>query len=431
MRWERRIVLRTSLALLSVVAAAWAALWYFIPAPPSTITMAVGFKGGAFGHTPERYREKLQNQKLALNILYTQGAAESLQRVNDSTSGVDAALLFAGIGNGTSAPNVVSLGRISYAPYWIFYRGTERLDRLTQIKGKRIINNLAINGIITPLLKLHGIDAENSAIKIAPGVVASKALVNGEADVVFLSPQELDGPEVQTLLHTPGVQLLSLRQADAMVRLIPGLSRLTLPQGVIDLEKNTPETDVNLIGSTNVLVVRKTLHPELIYLLAQTAQAVHGGSGVFQKAGEFPTQTDSEYPMAEDAVEFYRNGPSFLQRYLPFWMISYAKRVTAILVTVIAIVIPIFSYAPRLYAWVLQNHTEKLYRRLRAIEARLKLDLSALEMEALQADLEALDQSAHMFPMRRSSLFFDLIMHIDNTRKRLDSRAITIPGQAA
>jgi uncharacterized protein len=130
--------------------------------------------------------------------------------------------------------------------------------------------------------------------------------------------------------------------------------------------------------------------------------------------------------MAEDAVEFYRNGPSFLQRYLPFWMVSYAKRVTAILLTVIAIIIPIFSYAPRLYSWILQNHVEKLYRRLRAIEARLKLDLSALEVKALQADLESLDQSAHMFPMRRSSLFFDLIMHVDNMRKRLESRIITL-----
>jgi uncharacterized protein len=101
-------------------------------------------------------------------------------------------------------------------------------------------------------------------------------------------------------------------------------------------------------------------------------------------------------------------------------MISYAKRVTAILVTVIAIFIPIFSYAPRFYAWILQTHMEKLYRRLRAIEARLKSDLSGREMEALQADLEGIDQSAHMFPMRRSSLFFDLMMHVNNTRKRLD-----------
>jgi hypothetical protein len=35
-------------------------------------------------------------------------------------------------------------------------------------------------------------------------------------------------------------------------------------------------------------------------------------------------------------------------------MINYAKRVAAILVTAIAIIIPLFSFAPRLYLWFLQ-----------------------------------------------------------------------------
>jgi hypothetical protein len=110
---------------------------------------------------------------------------------------------------------------------------------------------------------------------------------------------------------------------------------------------------VNLIASTNVVVVRKDLHPELIDLLAQTLQEVHGSAGVFQKVGEFPTQTDPEYPVAEQARDFYKNGPSFLQRYLPFWMINDAKRIIAVLVAALAIVIPLFSFAPRIYAWFL------------------------------------------------------------------------------
>jgi hypothetical protein len=142
---------------------------------------------------------------------------------------------------------------------------------------------------------------------------------------------------------------MSLTQAETLTRLFPSLNRLVLPQGVVDLEKNIPATDVNLIASTNVVVVRKDLHPELIYLLAQTLQEKHGGAGIFQRAGEFPTQTDPEFAVAEEAREFYRNGPSFLQRYLPFWMINYTKRVIAVSLTAVAIVIPLFSFAPRLY----------------------------------------------------------------------------------
>ena len=42
----------------------------------------------------------------------------------------------------------MSLGRISFNPIWVFYRGTETLDRLSQLKGKRIGLGLAIR--VTP-----------------------------------------------------------------------------------------------------------------------------------------------------------------------------------------------------------------------------------------------------------------------------------------
>lgn len=42
----------------------------------------------------------------------------------------------------------------------------------------------------------------------------------------------------------------------------------------------------------------------------------HSGGGVFQRPGEFPSVVDSELPMAQEAVDYYRNGPSILQRYV-------------------------------------------------------------------------------------------------------------------
>jgi hypothetical protein len=95
--WEKRVVLRFLAVTLSVAAAVWLALWYFIPATPTNLTIAVGFRGGAFSQIPDRYREKLQSHKVKLNVLYTNGAAESLTLLQDPNSGVDAAFLFAGI----------------------------------------------------------------------------------------------------------------------------------------------------------------------------------------------------------------------------------------------------------------------------------------------------------------------------------------------
>ncbi len=253
---------------------------------------------------------------------------------------------------------------------------------------------------------------------------ATKALINGDVDASFFS-EEVNGPSAQVLLRDPAIRLMNVAQAEALTQLFPFLSHLTLAKGVIDLEKNIPPNDVNLFVLTNRLLARANLHPEIIYLLAQAMKEEHSGGGIFHRAGEFPTQTDPEYPMAEEAVDYYKNGPSFLQRYLPFWMINYAKRLTAILVTAIAVIIPIFSYGPRLYAWFLQVYMEKLYRRLRAIEASLGPDLTVPEIENLKSDLESISRAAHILPMRRSSLFFDLIVHIDHTRTRLASRLAT------
>ena len=179
---------------------------------------------------------------------------------------------------------------------------------------------------------------------------------------------------------------------------------------------------LNLIATTNVVVVHKDLHPELIYLLAETLQEEHSGAGVFQRAGEFPTANDPEFEVAEEARDYYRNGPSFLHRYLPFWVVNLTKRAVAVLVTAFAMVIPLITYAPKLYQWLLHGYLTKLYRRLRAIERAMRTELTARQVEALQTDLEHINRAANLLPMRHSDAFFSLIIHIRLTRAELVSR---------
>ena len=133
--------------------------------------------------------------------------------------------------------------------------------------------------------------------------------------------------------------------------------------------------------------------------------------------------------MAEEAVDYYRSGPSFLQRYLPFWMINYAKRIAAIVVTAIALVIPLLTYGPKIYEWFLGVYIRKLYRRLRIIETSLlEAELNASQLKALQTDLEGVSQGVKLVPLRHSDLFVDLIMHIRLARAELASRAAAVIG---
>ncbi len=113
--------------------------------------------------------------------------------------------------------------------------------------------------------------------------------------------------------------------------------------------------------------------------------------------------------MAEEALDYYRNGPSFLQHYLPFLMINYTKRLIAVLLTAFAVVIPTFTYAPRLYEWFLHAYLNKLYRRLRAVETEMDSELTAVQVEALQINLKDINRAAQILPMRHSDTFIELI----------------------
>ena len=148
-----------------------------------------------------------------------------------------------------------------------------------------------------------------------------------------------------------------------------------------------------LISVTHAVVVRKSLHPELVYLLAQAISEEHSGAGVFQRAGDFPTLTDPEFPIAQSAIDFYKNGPPFLNKYLPSWIVPHVQRLLALLVAAGAIVFPVFSFAPKLFKSFVEFRLGSMYRRLRAIEARLQKDAAASDVSLLETDLSGIEAS--------------------------------------
>ena len=402
---------------------------HFNPAPPSTITIATGPKGGAYEFFAQQYREKLAQSHVKLNIRITDGTSENIRLLEDPTSGVQVAFVVGGASNSQKAPGLLSLGRVDYQVFWLFYRGTETLDHLTQLKGKRI--GVGPEGVVTTrVLDAAGVNSRSATLLPFTGSAAVEALLDGRLDAIFvaLAPES---SIIQPLLRDPNVRLMSVSQADALTRIFPDLVRLVLPQGVIDLEHNIPPNDVNLIGTTNAVVVREDLHPEIIDLLAKTLVEVHGRAGVFQRAGEFPTQTDAEFAFADGAREFYKNGPSYLNEYLSYWTVSLIKKIIAVILSCAVILVPFSRIVPNLSTWVVRDRMRDLYRRLRAVEAEMQTDLIASQQDALQSDLESIEQSANDLgvPVRHSDLFFELKTHIDLVRQRLTSLRAAPSGE--
>ena len=84
--------------------------------------------------------------------------------------GVDAAFLYGGSSNGQRIADLISLGRINNAPIWVFYRAPEQIDRLSQIRGKRINVHPAIYELVSGVLAAYNVTADNSKISSVTGV---------------------------------------------------------------------------------------------------------------------------------------------------------------------------------------------------------------------------------------------------------------------
>jgi TRAP-type uncharacterized transport system substrate-binding protein len=353
----------------TVYRSTWLGMAYLIPAPPSQITIATSPKGEHYHVLGTRYQGIMAESELKVELRETGGAKENLRLLNDPNSGIQIGFLQGGISNSRLAPDLMSLGRIDHQIFWLFSMG-DTLTDLSQLKGKRI--GLGADGsgdrvVCEKILAVAGITYDNTTLQtVAPETVINN-LDGGAIDAVFrnFSPES---PVLDALLRDSRYHLMNFTEAEALTRIFPYLVRVVLPRGAIDLQRKLPISDTALIATTNVLMARKEVHPAIVDLLAQAMSQAHGTPGLFQKAGEFPTETDPEYPMPQGARDFYKNGPSFLNWYLPFWTTNYAQRVIAVLVAVIAIVVPVFNYAPKVFLWFIHERVRRLYRRLRIVD---------------------------------------------------------------
>lgn len=414
-RWH---VFKMLAAILCVAGLTWLGMVYLIPAPPSQITIATSPQGEHYHILGTRYQGILSGTDIKVDLRLTDGAKENLRLLNDANSGIQIGFMQGGISNSRLAPDLISLGRLDHQIFWLFYPTGETITDLTQLKGKRIGLGAEGSGdriVCEKILAVAGITYDNSTLVTVPSEHVINNLDSGGIDAVFrtFSP---DSPILHTLLRGPQYRLMNFSEAEALTRIFPYLVRLVLPRGAIDLQRKLPIADTTLVATTNVLMVRKGVHPAIVDLLAIAISQAHSSPGLFHKVGEFPTETDPEYPMSQGARDFYKNGPTFLNWYLPFWMTNYAQRVIAVLVAVIAIVVPVFNYVPKLFLWFIHDRIRRLYRRLRIVDNALLAGVGASEMKALQAELESIVRAANIVPMRSSELFFELKSHIDRTR---------------
>ncbi len=381
-------------AVVLCVAAILVALHFVRPAPPNSLTLSAGPAGSTFHTVAEQYQKILKRNGIDLKIMESAGSIENLNRLTDQTSGVDVALVQSGVTGSGDISDLVSLGSMFYQPVIIFYRGREQLHRLSQLDGHRIAIGAQGSGtryLALALLKGNDINTENGKTQLLDleGESASSALLNGDADAIFLASDSASPTTIREMLHTPGIRLFTFEQADAYVRRFSYLSKLQLPAGAFDLGENLPSTPINMLAPTVELLSHSDLHPALTDLLIEAAIETHGRATLLQNAGQFPTTLIHSFPIGTEASRYYKSGRSFAYRYLPFWLASLLTRALVIIVPIFVVVIPALRYVPQLYNWRVRSRIYRRYGELMAIEREALSDPSPDRRAAL---LERVDE---------------------------------------
>jgi TRAP transporter TAXI family solute receptor len=382
--------------LLLAALLAWAVHAAMQPARNRAVVFTAGAEGGIYMTFAKRYAEALRPEGITLDIRRSSGAVENYERLKSPDSDVDIGLVQSGTGNARDAPMLQTLASVSYEPIWIFYRGSQEIDRLSQLAGKRIGVGQPGSGLRTVMLSLlamHEVGAANATITETGATASAQALLEGKLDAAaFIGAPDI--PHISMLLKSD-LRLMSMSQADTVVRRFPSLAKVVFPRGAIDLARDRPPQDVTLLSTTALLVARKSLHTEVAYQLLDAASEIHGQPSFFADRGDFPNQKTEDFPISDENRRYFKSGRPFLQNYLPFWLANFIEQRFVYLVPSVAVFFALLQTLPRLYAYRMRSRLARWYQEIRLLEAEVGATPAPeyTQLLAWQDELEEIDAS--------------------------------------
>jgi TRAP transporter TAXI family solute receptor len=425
----RDLVVLTAPVLLVLGLIVWAGVRSVRLAPPNTIRMISGLEGSTYRSNAEKYKKIIEKLGVKVEILPSKGSLDNLRLLTDPKFKADVAFIQGGlIEEGMDISRLVSLGTVFVQPLMVYYRSSTPIDVLSQLRGKRLAvgpEGSGTHALTMKLLKANDIDEKSATLRELGGEDAAKALEDGEVDAAFLAGDSVT-PKIQRRLRaTPGISLMSFRQAEAYRRRMHYLVKLTYPQGAGDFAKNIPPQDTQLVGPSVELVARNDLHPALSDLLVKAAQEIHGGAGMYREAGEYPSPHEREFPISADATRYYKTGSRFFYRHLPFWLASMADRLVVLLVPLLVLLVPATKSLPALYRWRVRSRIYRWYGALMAIEREMLASPTPETQLALRTRIGDIERAVNQLkmPPAYADQLYVLRDHVAMVSRRLQAQS--------
>ena len=392
-------------------------------APPTRIRLASGPEGSSYRNQAEKYREILGRHGVKVEVIPTRGALDNLDKL--ARRAADVGFVQGGLSEGRDLSHLASLGSLYPQPLMIYCRADKPVDALTDLRGERLAippEGTGARVLALKLLQANGMDGPPTVLLGLDAGEAQKQLVAGQVDAVFLMGDAATPQIMHSLRETPGIQLASFRQADAYLRKFRFLSKLTLPEGAMDLGRDYPPRALELVGPTVELVARDDLHPALSDLLIGAAREIHGGPGLFRNAGEYPAPLARDFPISTEAERYYKSGQQLLYKRLPFWLASLIDRLIVVVVPLLVVIVPATRLAPAVYRWRVRSHIYRWYGVLMDLEREMRGNPTPETRAHVRARLEEITHAVTELktPPSFGDQLYVLRDHVAAVRRRLE-----------
>ena len=377
------------LAFVGVIALAI----YINPIPPKTIYIATGQEGSSYKIISQKFQEVFKSKGLDLEFVSTSGLGEGLVGLDSDTSEVSASFLTAGVASAKQYPNLVSLGSVQYAPIWMFYKGDiiKTNDPFEYFSNKKIAIGSSGNNTNKIFRKLYELNQKTSPdasnFYELPSKVAADEFLAGKLDAVFIV-DSYQSETVQRILADKNTKIMNFQLADAYLKKLPFLQKLTIPKGSIKLDTVYPSEDITILSSTTTLLVEKAMHPAIQWAYLLSAEEVgQNTTRFFEKPGYFPQKLDQNFPLSPIAKRFYEKGAPAIFSYLPFWLACLLENIWAFLLAFIVIIYPLYKLLTEVRHFPSEHLMNDMFINLRELDEATS---KATTPEELKQILEAL-----------------------------------------
>ncbi|MEA3498163.1 MAG: TAXI family TRAP transporter solute-binding subunit [Campylobacterota bacterium] len=386
------------------------------PTPKKQLTLATGAIGSdsyAYGIS---YQMLLQEDGVELKLIPTQGSLDTIGHLNAKQA--DIGFIHSGVLLSKKEYNFESLASIYSEPLWIFYRDEGYdINYLIEATGRKVGISTTNDGtfdLTQRLSKLNGL-IDNIDASYIEDKQSLKQLKNETIDI-FITLATKDNQHIQELLSDPSIKLMNIRRVKAYTQKFDYLDTLNLYEGSIDLYKNIPSKDTNLLVTTQNLVSNKNIPDELIRIFLKKVNQIHGNLTLDQ----LDTQIN------EEAKLYVLNGESWLETIFPYWIASQIDRLKLLLIPLIWLIIPLFKSIIPLYIFTIRSKIFRWYSKLQDINNRIrenKEDILSIEKDltSLQNEIEVKTK----VPPSYMGEYYNLILHVELLEKKIELRKAT------